>query len=96
VILPSEISLQVVSKPAFGVRPRIAKTDRSSVSQELKPVVREKFASIPERYNQLRVDFEGSHSLVFRAYDQGVAYRWEVSLPAEIRIEKTWLAGLIG
>ncbi|RPJ86070.1 MAG: glycoside hydrolase family 97 protein [Acidobacteria bacterium] len=87
VVLPSQISLKVVSKPAFGARPRIAKTDRSSVSQELKSVVREKFASIPERYNQLRVDFEGGYSLVFRAYDEGVAYRWEVGLPAEISVE---------
>ena len=87
VLLPSRISLELVSRPVLGEQPRIAKTDRRSVKQQVKPVVREKSATILEAYNELRVDFEGDYSLVIRAYDEGIAYRWETRLPGEITVK---------
>ncbi len=48
----------------------------------LAPVVRQKFAQIRERYNELHVEFEGGYALTLRAYEEGVAYRWETALPA--------------
>src|SRR5215468_6568545 len=48
----------------------------------LEPAVRQKFAKVREHYNELRLDFEG-YAVVFRAYPEGVAYRFETSLGGE-------------
>jgi alpha-glucosidase len=53
----------------------------------LQPPVRQKAATLRERYHELRLDFDGGYAVVFRAYDEGVAYRWETSLPqAEVKV----------
>jgi alpha-glucosidase len=41
-------------------------------------VVARKNARIPDVYNQLTLSFK-DYNLHFRAYDEGVAYRWEVT-----------------
>jgi alpha-glucosidase len=83
---PSKIALRVDSR-TLGPGSKIVKRDRHTVNQEITPVVREKFASIREDYNELRVDFEGNYSLAFRAYDDGVAYRWETRFPGEVTVK---------
>ncbi len=47
----------------------------------VEPVVRQKFAKIRDRYNELRLTMDGGYSVVFRAYNEGVAYRFETTLP---------------
>ena len=43
--------------------------------------MRQKSAKIRENYNELRLDMEGGYALVFRAYNEGAAYRLETSCP---------------
>jgi alpha-glucosidase len=52
-----------------------------SEDKVLEPVVRQKFAKIRENYKELRLEFDGGYAVVFRAYNEGVAYRFETSLP---------------
>src|ERR1700732_4456058 len=53
----------------------------------LEPPVRQKFARVRENYNELRLTLEGNYAVIFRAYDEGVAYRLETSLPQpEVRV----------
>src|SRR6202040_1708335 len=47
----------------------------------LEPPVRQKFAKVRENYNELRLTTEANFAVVFRAYNEGVAYRLETSLP---------------
>jgi alpha-glucosidase len=55
----------------------------------LEPVVRQKFAKIRENYNESRIEFDGGYAVAFRAYNEGVAYRFETSLPqAEVHVYK--------
>jgi alpha-glucosidase len=65
----------------LGSNPKIAGTKERSSDQMLTPVVRQKFAKIRENYNELRVDLQGNYAVVFRAYNDGAAYRIETSLP---------------
>ena len=51
------------------------------------PVVRYKRAEIRDRFNERRIDFAGGYSLIVRAYDDGVAYRWVTALPGEITVK---------
>ena len=36
-----------------------------------------------ENYNELRLEMEGNYAVVFRAYNEGTAYRFETSLPQD-------------
>ncbi len=66
----------------LGAAPRITNTRWQHVDRLIEPPVRQKAAVLVDRYNQLRLDCEGGYAVVFRAYDQGVAYRFETTLPA--------------
>jgi alpha-glucosidase len=69
-----------VDKKKLGENPQVTSTRKDAVDRVLEPVVRQKFAKIRERYNELRLDFAGGYAVVFRAYPEGVAYRFEISL----------------
>jgi alpha-glucosidase len=53
----------------------------------IEPAVRQKFAKIHENYNELRLEMAGNYAVVFRAYNEGAAYRIETSLPqSEVKV----------
>ena len=54
-----------------------------SVDQVLEPTVHQKFARIRDHYNELRLETDGRLAVTFRAYDEGVAYRLETTLPKD-------------
>ena len=66
----------------LGAAARITGGRRQSVDRKLAPPVRLKAESLIEKYNELRLDCAGGYAVVFRAYDEGVAYRFETALPA--------------
>ncbi|HEX3352211.1 MAG TPA: glycoside hydrolase family 97 protein [Terriglobales bacterium] len=65
----------------LGVSLRVKDTKQRTYDGMLEPAVRQKFAKIRENYNELRLEMEGNYAVVFRAYNEGVAYRFETSLP---------------
>jgi alpha-glucosidase len=78
----STLSLDVEHKK-LGLQPTVIDSKPRSSDQVIEPVVRQKFAKIRDRYNELRLDMEGGYALVFRAYNEGAAYRFETSMPQE-------------
>src|SRR5579864_1601297 len=78
----STISLDVEHKK-LGVQPKVIDTKERSNDQVIEPVVRQKFAKIRDRYNELRLNLDGGYAVVFRAYNEGAAYRFETSLPQD-------------
>lgn len=71
----------------LGLAPRLKSATPRSYDGTLRPVVRQKAAEFREHYNELRLEMDGDYSVVFRAYDEGVAYRWETRLPAaEVKV----------
>ena len=63
----------------------VRKASWKTVDEQLKAIVPVKFRIIRDYYNELRLSFRGGWSLVFRAYDNGVAYRFETSFsPKEV------------
>jgi alpha-glucosidase len=82
----STISLDVEHKK-LGIQPKVVDTKQRSNDQVVEPVVRQKFAKIRDHYNELRLNLDGGYSVVFRAYDEGVAYRFETSLSqAQVKV----------
>jgi len=76
----STLSLDVEHKK-LGLQPKVYSAKQRSNDQVVEPVVRQKFAKIRDRYNELRLTMDGGYSIVFRAYNEGVAYRFETTLP---------------
>jgi len=64
----------------LGLNPRVKDAKNRSVDQWIEPVVRQKFARLRENYREMRLEMEGNYAVVFRAYDEGVAYHFETAL----------------
>ncbi len=76
----SSLSLDV-EHHQLGAEPKLRKATQRTFDQMVEPVVRQKFAHIREHYNELRLEMEGGYVVVFRAFNEGVAYRFETALP---------------
>jgi alpha-glucosidase len=78
----STLSLKI-EQTTLGLGPKLNATKQRSVDQAIEPPVRQKSARVRENYNELRLELEGNYAVVFRAYNEGVAYRLETSLPQD-------------
>ena len=93
----------VVRTPAVGLEvdghlranalPRLSGSARRKVDETIRPAVPEKRAVIPDRYNELRLSFGPKLAVTVRAYDDGVAYRFETAIDGEV-IVRNESAGL--
>jgi len=59
-------------------------TERKAVDETYRPVAG-KAASVPERYNQVALQFGGKLELVARVYDGGVAFRYVLPRQADVK-----------
>src|SRR6266705_6376154 len=75
----STLSMRI-DQTTLGDKPRVKATRPRRVDQTLEPPVHQKAASLRERFHELRLDMQGGWAVVFRPYDEGVAYRIETSL----------------
>lgn len=85
-LLNSTASINI-DKVQLGRGVKVKGVKERSVDQTLEPQVKQKSARIREDFNELRIEAEGGLAVVFRAYNEGVAYRLETSLPqAQVRV----------
>lgn len=85
-LLPSVISMSLADGRVLGQDPVIRKSSYHTVFNHLHPlygISRE----IDEHYNELRIDFKGGYAIVFRAYNEGFAWRFVTDLPGEITVD---------
>lgn len=75
IISPSAISMEISDGLIWGKESKAKKAKTISISEEIIPVIKRKYAKIQNEYNQLTLSFKEYH-LQFRAYDEGAAYRW--------------------
>lgn len=70
----------------LGQNPKLSKQKRSQVKSESKPVVPLKFSTVKDEYNQLLLTFKGDYSVEFRAYNDGIAYRFITNKKTEVEV----------
>src|SRR6266850_670042 len=76
-----------IDQTTLGLQPKVKANRERAVNQEIVSAVPQKSARIRENYNELRLEMEGNYALVFRAYNEGIAYRLETSLPqSEVKV----------
>ena len=85
VLEDSKISLDV-DHQKLGHDAKLEAVKNDTVDRVIEPPIKVKFAKIRENYNELRLSFT-NFAVTFRAYNEGVAYRFETSLPqAEVKV----------
>lgn len=88
VLRDSTLSLDI-DHATLGLDPKVRNAVPRAYDGWVEPVVRQKFARVRDAYNELRLEMEGGYTVVFRAYDEGVAYRFETALPrGEVKVYK--------
>lgn len=65
-----------IGKQMLGDKPRVVGKVMKTVNETIHPVVPFKFSTISNHYNQLLLKFSGNYSVEFRAFDDGIAYRF--------------------
>ena len=86
-ISPSQIDLKVEGRGWLGRQPGEPKVSRQSKTETIKFAVPRKYRERKTEYNELSFEFPSGAYLVFRAYDEGVAYRWETNFGDKITVE---------
>ncbi|HEY9046851.1 MAG TPA: glycoside hydrolase family 97 protein [Ohtaekwangia sp.] len=84
IVAPSAIAL-VLENKTLGIAPKIKKTSRHKHKGEI-ALLYGNFKKLDDRYNELVVDFTDSYSLVLRAYNDGVAYRFKTAIAGQIKV----------
>ncbi|MGN6400001.1 MAG: glycoside hydrolase family 97 protein [Flavisolibacter sp.] len=65
---------------------KVKKQVRSSEKQVLYPLVRQKNKQVNDIYNQLKLTFSNKYSLEWRAYNNGVAWRWIIDKKGDYKV----------
>lgn len=70
----------------LGSVPKLKGTQRKSVDEVKRPFMHLKYAEVPNRYNQLTLHLKEDYAVEFRAYDDGIAYRFVTKLGGEVLV----------
>ncbi len=70
----------------LGSVPKLRKTERRSVNDVKRPFLSLKYAEVPNVFNEMNLVMKDDYSVVFRAYNDGIAYRFVTNFDSEIKI----------
>ena len=74
-LLPSAISMNLADGTSFGIDSKLAGSSARLVNTIIDAAVYKK-SKIVDNYNELTLRFKGDYSIIFRAYNDGIAYRF--------------------
>jgi len=84
IVHPSPISMTFKSGIVLGQNGKIKKSSTDEINETIIPVVKEKRAKVSNHCNELTIEFKENYKLIFRAYNDGVAYRWQTIFKKDI------------
>lgn len=76
----------ILKNETLGQNPKLAGSKSGKVNEVIKPAVPLKFSTVANVYNYLLLNFKGGFSVEFRAFDEGVAYRFITAKKREIEV----------
>lgn len=85
VITESNIAL-LTSVGDFGVQPKVKNQKRRTVREEIINPVPFKRKVVPDHFNELTLQFWNNYSVIFRAYHDGIAYRFVTGLKDSLEV----------
>lgn len=84
IIAPSDISM-TLNKAVLGRNCSIIKVKEYKINKSIQPLYGQ-FSKLREHYNELKIDFKNNYSLILRAYNEGVAYRFVTSFKDSVKV----------
>lgn len=70
----------------LGINPKVTTSKVSSVDKTVQTIVAVKSKSIRDAYNQLSLSFKSNYGVIFRVFDNGIAYRFETGIKDDITV----------
>lgn len=86
IIIPSAISLQLEGGEVLGDNAKIASAPVQKVNATIQAINYKK-AAIPDQYNQLTLNCKGDYGVMFRVYNDAVAYRFFTRRKGELVVK---------
>ena len=74
-VMNSAVSMTLQGGEVLGANPKVLKVTNTSVDKEI-PSPFYKKDVVKDIYNEMQISFRGNYGLVFRVYNDGVAYRF--------------------
>ena len=71
---------------ALGVNPQLISAKKTKGEEIIKPYVPIKFSIVKSSYNDLLMTFKGNYAVEFRAFDDGIAYRFITSKKGDAEV----------
>lgn len=87
ILAPSTLSMTLGNGIIPGTNSKVRKQLRKTVDEIVTPVVQTKSKEIRNNYNELTLQFSGNYSIVFRAFNDGVAYRFVTGFKDSILVK---------
>jgi alpha-glucosidase len=85
-ISASPISMTVNDGTILGLNAKVENTSTNSVNRTIERVVWQKSKNVNDNHNELIIYFEGNCAITFRAFNEGVAYRFETTMNGNIKV----------
>jgi alpha-glucosidase len=87
ILKPSSLALLTSQTKALGIKSHLLKSETRYVRDSIINLFPYKRRVIPNRFNELTLRFKENFSVVFRAYDDGVAYRFRLQFNYSVTIK---------
>ncbi len=82
----SPLSMKLEGNQSFGVKSKLSGSSTKSVNQTINATIYKR-KKIEDNYNELTLKFKEGFNVIFRAYNDGVAYRFVSSLKKPFKVE---------
>jgi len=86
VLSDSPISMKTLNHGVLCIEPAIESVKTRTIDEKIYPTVREKTQVIADQFTEINISFKGNYGLIFRAYNDGVAYRFYTNLNGKVTI----------
>ncbi len=70
----------------LGKNPQLRSAKKTSGDELIKPYISLKFSTVKNTYNNLLLTFKGDYAVEFRAFDEGIAYRFVLAKNGAVEI----------
>jgi alpha-glucosidase len=76
----------ILKNETLGNSPKLIGSKTGKVNEVIKPAIPLKFSTVKNSYNYLLLKFKEDYSVEFRAFDEGVAYRFITAKKGDIEV----------
>ena len=87
IITPSNIAIELNNGKFLGYNPILSNKKTIAINSVINNVINGRRKSINDQYTQTTINLKENYSIVFRVYNEGVAYRFVTNFPGKIIVK---------